>query len=261
MKKLFVSTLVGVLFSCYAGFGATHHVYDDFVITQSAPGPANTTVVDLLKTSPEIVYFETPGDIALFQFLEHDPFASYTTELHSGGINLTGGASDLLNISSLNSFHYTGDAPGTMILNSFNGTRNIFDPLFSSYLSLVCDIQNIGTNDIYIIPRVGPNSTHSNYAMYYGFDQDFNGVNIKTLAAGDTATLIFKLGGDPSVASSAVWDYAQDPSSLFELLFQPVSGNGFDVLVDNVGFVAVPEPGAFILFALGALIKLFWRKK
>ena len=265
MKKTLITTGLLVLLLTVNASAGIHHVFDDFVITQYNATAGNSTVTNLLKPAPEIAFFEDAGDINLFQFLEHNPYATYTKELSTEG--LTGGAADILNIVSNNSFHFTGDAPGTMILNSYDGSRNIFDPLFSNYVSLVFDVKNIGSNGINILPRIGPNSVNSNLSMYYAFDENYNPVNVKALAAGDSATFIFGLGLDPSTDPSVVWDYAQDPNSQFELLFQPEQGTiGFDVLVDNIGFAmgttAVAEPGSLLLFAFGfAFIKRIKRNK
>ena len=148
-----------------------------------------------------------------------------------------------------------------MILKSFNNGIHLFDPLFSNYEALVFDVQNIGTTDVNILPRIGPNGANSNSSMYYAFDMYFNPVNVRTLAAGDTATFVFGLKLDASVPGTVVWDYANGPYSNVELVFQPANGTDFNVNIDNMGMfplpVPVPEPGVFLLFALGSL---FFRK-
>ncbi|RJP58965.1 MAG: hypothetical protein C4541_07065 [Candidatus Auribacter fodinae] len=250
MRTVIFCALALCMFLPSIASGATHHFYRDFVITQDNPAAGGSLVVNPVKQPPEIAYFESASDLTMFQYLEHNPYAMYTTELLSGGIS--GGAAGMLGITSTSALHYAGDSPGTMILSSFNGASFAFDPLFSNYFTLVFDIRNIGANDVDILPRIGPNGANSNSSIYYAFDKDFNPVNIKTLAPGDTATFIFDLGlsvADPSV----VWDYANGPYSQLELLFQPVGDTGFDMLIDNMGF-AVPEPGAIMLSIFGAFV-------
>ena len=231
-------------------------MFNDFVITQFNPAAGSTNLTDLLKPSPEIMYFEDQNDLNQITFVSHNGSSVYTKEIISGSI--TGGAEDMLGIDSQNLFHFAGNSPGTMIINSFNGTSHVFDARFSNYTYLVCDIENIGSNPVNILPRVGPNEMDSNSSMYYAFDLlTFTPVNVRTLAAGDSATLVFGLGQDPTQPDTVVWDYLNGPHSTFELLFQPAVGTDFDVRIDNIGMVAVPEPTAFLLFALGAL---FFRK-
>jgi len=50
-----------------------------------------------------------------------------------------------------------------------------------------------------------------------------------------------------------VWDYTSGLYSQLELQFQPVSGTGFDLLVDNMG-LTVPEPGSILLCLFGAVV-------
>ncbi len=251
MKKTLICTALAFLFAYLTECAATDHIFNDFIITQNNAVTGSSTVVNLIKPSPEILYFEHQSDLSLLDFTEHNDYSSYTEEIINGGIS--GGAADLLGITSNSALHYAGDAPGTMILHSFNGTNHVFDPIFSNYLYLVFDVQNIGAVDVNILPRIGPNSIYSNSSMYYAFDKYFNAVNARTLGAGKSATFIFGLGLDESISGDVIWDYANGPYSQFELLFQPTDGIGFDVIVDNIGFV-VPEPGAFLLFGLGIVI-------
>lgn len=201
------------------------------------------------------MYFESASDLQYVEFISHNDYASYIKEIIDGGID--GGAADELNIISEKSLHFAGDAPGTMIINSFNGIDHVFDPLLSNYMYLMFDVANIGNSAVNILPRVGPNSMYSSSSMYYGFDQYLNPVNARTLNAGDSATFVFGLGLDLSIADDVIWDYANGPHTRFELLFQPAEGVQFDVMVDNIGFrtwSAVPEPGIMALFATGMII-------
>ena len=248
MKKLWFLTFIALILNANVLFGVTYDngIFKDFTITQFNPAAGNSTVVNLIKTSPEIMFFETLSDLSLVDFLDHNASSVYTEEILSGGI--TGGAAQWLNITSNGLLHYAGNSPGTMILKSFDGTNNLFDPLFSNYQYLVFDVQNVGTTDVNILPRIGPNGSNSNSSMYYAFDMYFTPVNVCTLGAGETAMFLFELG-----TPGTVWDYASDPYTNFELLFQPADGStDFDVYVDNIGLV-VPEPGVFLLFAFGSL--------
>lgn len=253
-KIVLLATLV---FGLSAPVFAGTQLFNDFVITQSNPAASSSTVVNLIKTPPQIAYFEDAADVSLFQFIENDPFAFYNWGQTATG--LSGGAADILGITSSFSLNFSGDASGAMLLSSLSGTDHLFDPLFSNYYSLVFDISNIGSNSVSVLPRIGPNSSS---AIYSFLDANFVPVtdNIKTIAAGDMATFIFYLDvkvDDPTV----VWDYANGPANEIYLEFQPVDGVGFDVLVDNIGF-AVPEPGAVLLFVFGlAVTGRAWKKR
>ena len=179
MKKTLICTTLTFLFAYSNVYAALDYTFNDFVITQNNPVASSSTVLNLIKPSPEILYFEHQSDLSLLDFTEHNDYSSYTEEIISGGI--CGGAADLLGITSNNSLHYTGNAPGTMILHSYNGTNHVFDPIFSNYLYLVFDVQNIGNAAVNILPRIGPNSINSSSSMYYAFDQYFNGVNARVL--------------------------------------------------------------------------------
>lgn len=222
-------------------------------ITQENPEPAQSLTVSPLKLAPEINFFESDSDLNNVDFIGHNIFATYNYSVVSSGIN--GGAADWLNIVSSKSLAYSGDAPGKIILNSYFDGSYMFDPGFSKFDYLVFDIQNTGTMDISIIPRIGPNGYYSGSAMYYGYDSGFAIDNIRIISPGTTGTFVFELGGHPNFyGSPIVWDYYDDPSNVFELEFQPVEGSAFSVLIDNIGFATVPEPCAGLMFVLGLIL-------
>ncbi len=258
MKKTFLCTLTLIIGFSATVYGQSHHYYNNFLITQSNPSAGSSTVVDLIKTPPEIAYFENQSDISLFNFWTSDIFSTYTAGLYGSGVS--GGAADILGIASTNSLAFGADGGAEMLLSSFNGTGHVFDPVFSNYYALVFDIANIGLYDVDVLFRIGPNSSS---ALYSSFDEFFTPIaqNIVSISAGDTATFIFYLGlavSDPSI----VWDYANDPYTDIYLNFQPAVGaESFSVLVDNIGVAAVPEPGAVMLCLFGFIVSKFvWRK-
>lgn len=231
----------------------THHFFTDFTITQNNPQPAGSaTGVTTIKQAPEIAYFEDLSDIAMVQFLSTNPFATFTTELSSSGIS--GGAADMLGITSSAALHYAGDGAGSMLLSSFNGSSYLFDPQFSNYYTLVFDVYNTGSTDIAISPRIGSDGINANSAMYAAFDSNFNPVNVRTLAAGDIATFVFNLGKSLPNDTGTVWDYTDDPYNQIQLDFQAINGVGFDLLIDNIGMMAVPEPGSILLCLFGGVV-------
>ena len=109
MKKICVLTFMAVILSANLLLGATHHVFSDFTITQYSPAASSSTVVNLTKPAPEIMYFENQSDLSLIDFLDHNAFSVYTKEIVSGSI--TGGAADMLNINSNNLLHFAGNSP------------------------------------------------------------------------------------------------------------------------------------------------------
>ncbi len=234
-------------------------VYDNFLITQTSPASGSTTVGPLIQPAPEIAYFEDVSDINLFNFQPGDIFTTYSALLIPMGIS--GGAADKLGITSTSSLNFSANGSANMTISSFDGMNHVFDPLFSNYVSLVFDVKNVGSSAVDLLFRIGPNSTSAMYSSFDEFGIPAIMQNIVTLAADETATFIFNLGmsvNNPSV----VWDYASDPYNEFYMEVQPQLGDlGFELVVDNIGMVAVPEPGSVMLCLFGFVVsKLAWRK-
>ncbi|MEW6535986.1 MAG: PEP-CTERM sorting domain-containing protein [Candidatus Auribacterota bacterium] len=269
MKKFTVLSLLVLLFSA-SNVIAAHNTYNSFVITQTDPYSmtGNSTVVNLLKTPQsgysEIAFFESADDLSMISFQGQTPFDIQTSLISNP---IIGGAADLLGITSTQALSYIGNGPATMFLDAYNGSRNIFDPIFSNYSALVFDVKNMGSAAVDVYFRLGPGDMYSPYAIYSSTDEFYNLVpaNIITIAAGDTATFKFDLGqsvSDPNV----IWDFANNPSSQFYVRFAPNSATSFNVAVDNIGLLSaasnpLPEPSAMILFGLGVMVKLVYRKK
>lgn len=244
---------------------ATTYDFTNFQITQTLfqGTTGNTTVTNLLKQPQtgysEIAFFESDADLSLFNFTGQTQFDISTSIVDTPIVD---GAASKLGITSTKSLNFSGDGPGSMMIDTFNGLGNLFDPLFSNYAYLVFDVANIGTTSIDIFLRIGPNDINSPLSMYNSIDNNYMPVpaNIRTLAAGESATFMLDLGltnTDPSI----VWDFGQNPSNQFFLRFLPNGGTSFNALVDNIGLQnAVPEPGAFLLFGFGAIIKLVMKR-
>ena len=252
--------LMTMFFGLTASVYAQTTVHDNFLITQTNPVQGSSTVGSLIQTTPEIAYFEDSADIGLCNFITGDIFGTYSASLVSSGISGANTAAEMLGITSTSALSFSATSSASMTIASFDGTNHVFDPLFSNYSQLVFDVQNVGASAVDFLFRIGPNSSS---AIYSSLDEFYMPItqNIVTVAPDETATFIFYLGllvDDPSV----VWDYANDPYSEFSLEVQPQGiDSGFDIIVDNVGMVPVPEPGSVMLCLFGFVIsKLAWRK-
>ncbi|MCB1195823.1 PEP-CTERM sorting domain-containing protein [bacterium] len=261
MKRRVFITLLVLLLKCSV-LCANNQFYDNFIVTQynAATGiDKNSVTIIPTKGSYEISFFDDQlgnpnNDDDFYEIVAADPDA-FTLEITSGSI--TGGASTYFSGGTNNSshlLHFEGEDPGTLVFNAYNGVGYDFNPIFSDWWFLVFDVRNIGTTTVELLPRIGPNGLNSSSAIYYVLDQNLNAVNMYSIAPGDTATFAFKLGGHPDFAgnNSITWDYGDNPTSRFEVGFQPVSGIGFNVQIDNVG-LAIPEPSIMILFGIGLL--------
>lgn len=239
----------------FASYVMANHDYFYFGfadITQENPEPAQSLSINPAKLPPEINFFESDTDLNNINFISHNVFANYVYTVTGAGIN--GGATNYLNNNSIKSLAYSGDSPGKMVMNSFFGGDYFFDSGFSKFTFLVFDIQNVGTTDVSVIPRIGPNGLYSGSSMYYAYNSVFTVNNERVISPGDTGTFVFKLGAHPDFyGKPVVWDYYDDPSNSFELEFQP-GESGFSVLIDNIGLSMVPEPGAILLFAYGLFL-------